>query len=621
MTVPEARGLWLRRAGGEAAFGYFDEAVSGGGVAAVIVPPFGWEEICSYRARRVWAKALAADGCSALRLDLPGSGDATGSPRDPERLQAWTDAVADAVAWLRAETGSTRVAAIGIGLGGLLALRAREQGTAIDDLLLWAVPARGRTLARELRAFTRLAAIEPPTDASYDGDGLVVNGYLLSRSTLAALNELDLTAAIPPADGGRALLLGRDDAAPDAALAEALTTAGFAVSAEPGPGYAAMMVEPQQSRPPQATIERSLRWVREGAGALAVAVPPASAVPEALGRVALTPLPAHERPLAYSHDGIPLHGIVTEPDGAAGPLGMLLVNAGPQRRVGPNRMWVEIARRWAPRAVPSLRVDLESIGEAGGAEARYTETGALYEPHFVAQVERSLDMIEETVPGRRRYALLGLCSGAYWSLHAAARDDRVASVVLLNPAALVFDAYLSSARHARDLRGLVLRASTWRRLLRGELDLRNHLGTARVLAGRLLARLRALPARLLRPADVPAPTSADQALELLDLLRDRGVRLLFLFSGGEPLREQLAAEGFFEQLDRWPQLEVAIVGTDTLTHTLQPGWLQREVNEVLDRFLADELRRAGGDGAAAVSAADGGAAPAAGAPRRSDLTA
>ena len=46
--------------------------------------------------------------------------------------------------WLRAASRSSRVAVIGIGLGGLLAIEATRSGAPIDDLVLWAVPAGGR---------------------------------------------------------------------------------------------------------------------------------------------------------------------------------------------------------------------------------------------------------------------------------------------------------------------------------------------------------------------------------------------------------------------------------------------------------------------------------------------
>ncbi|MDX6716033.1 MAG: hypothetical protein QOH30_2591, partial [Baekduia sp.] len=38
--------------------------------AVLLVPPFGWEEICSYRPRRIWAHHLAERGAAVARLDL-----------------------------------------------------------------------------------------------------------------------------------------------------------------------------------------------------------------------------------------------------------------------------------------------------------------------------------------------------------------------------------------------------------------------------------------------------------------------------------------------------------------------------------------------------------------------
>ena len=44
----------------------------------------------------------------------------------------------------------------------------------------------------------------------------------------------------------------------------------------------------------------------------------------------------------------------------------VFLNAGAVRRIGPNRLWVEAARRWARAGVPSVRMDLEGIGDADG---------------------------------------------------------------------------------------------------------------------------------------------------------------------------------------------------------------------------------------------------------------
>ena len=128
--------------------------------AVIMCPPFGWDEVCSYRSRRYWAERLADAGYATIRLSYPGTGDSGGMPRDPGRLDAWTAAVSSAGAWLREASGASRIVAVALGLGGLLAYRAMAFGAPIDDLVLWATPARGRALVRQLRAFSKLESLE-----------------------------------------------------------------------------------------------------------------------------------------------------------------------------------------------------------------------------------------------------------------------------------------------------------------------------------------------------------------------------------------------------------------------------------------------------------------------------
>jgi len=213
-VVPEPRAIYLR-AGLDAPFFAFLHmgAAPTRQTAVLLCPPFGWEDMCSYRARREWAEHLARAGYTTLRIDLPGSGDSAGVPTDPGRLEAWMRAVNGAARWLRGaiddaapEDGDRspsvgRVTAIGLGLGGIVAGRAALQGAPIDELVLWAVPARGRKLVRELRTFSAFEVANVPDDGAptpcakpvKEGDDgtLVANGYLLSAETVDALERLD----------------------------------------------------------------------------------------------------------------------------------------------------------------------------------------------------------------------------------------------------------------------------------------------------------------------------------------------------------------------------------------------------------------------------------------------
>lgn len=154
--VPAPTPMYLQ-VGAETVFAMLHEPVERGQqIAVLICPPFGWDEIGSYRSRRDWAVELAGAGHPTMRLDLPSCGDSGGSPHDPGRFGAWSDSLIAATDHLRRLTACETTVAIGIGLGGFALLQAISSGACIDDIVLWGVPARGRAMTRELRAFARL---------------------------------------------------------------------------------------------------------------------------------------------------------------------------------------------------------------------------------------------------------------------------------------------------------------------------------------------------------------------------------------------------------------------------------------------------------------------------------
>jgi pimeloyl-ACP methyl ester carboxylesterase len=591
---PPARTLYLN-VSVEGIFALFHDALGSSRKSAVLLcPPFGWDDMCSYRSRRDWADHLARRGHPTLRIDLPGSGDSAGLPTDPARLDAWTEAVSAAARWLQASTGAPRVVAVGIGLGGLLAYLAASERAPIDDLVLWAVPARGRTMVRELRAFSRLevsSVFQPgdPEPAPLPEGALAANGYLLSADTVASLEAIDLTElSLPDAEHRRALLLGRNGPDVDERLRTTLQNAGVEVSVASGSGYDAMMREPQDARAPVEVFDTVSTWLAGPGGSVVLNSEAAreegvqvSDAQELIVRVSNTEI--CETPVEVNQPDGHLLGILSQPLGARRDVCAVLLNAGPQRRTGPNRMWVEIARRWAARGVPSLRIDLAAIGDSDGDASRLAQDASFYAPEYVEQVGATLDMLEyRGLPSR--FLVVGLCSGAYWSLHAALADERIAAICMLNPRALIWDEWTHGLRRVHDLRERLFRASTWRKIVHGDITLSRHLETAKALLnGALRARERTASSRSGRGAE-------ENVLDgLLDTLRDRDQRALLLFTGREPLYADFTAEGRLERLDRWTNLQLAIHGTSADTHTLTPVWLQQEVHELLDRVLEQEL--------------------------------
>lgn len=605
ITAPASRPLYLQTEP-DPVFGFFHPpATSPGRRAAVLLcPPFGWEDVSSYRSRRAWAEALAADGHAALRIDLPGAADSAGSPRDADRLAAWTDAVGGAAAWLHARSGAPRVVAAGWGLGGMLACLAAGQGAPIDDLILWGVPAHGRRLVRELRAFAAMKAAEyGEADAAEtqpaDDDDLVVAGFVLTAETLRALERIDLTSlTFDDAAQRRVLLLERDGLPVDPALHDHLRRLEVVVSTAPGDGYGAMLAGPQVAIAPRVVFQRVSAWL-DAAPSSSPVVPV-----DAQGAVArwpvpqtreqleldLTPSPVRETPTTFPLADAHLFGVCSEPsERPRADLALVLLNAGAVRRIGPNRMWVEAARRWASRGVPTLRLDIEGLGDSDGDESRYADSAELYSPVVVEQIRAALDQLQaEGVASR--FVVAGLCAGASWAFHALGQDERVIAAIMVNPFTFFWSDHLATERDVRRVRKLT-QLSSWRRALRGEVGVAQAAAIVRWVLATPLQRSARARRRRARDAQL------DHAL---DALREADRRVVLLLGRGEPLWNELSRDGQLERLARWPNLEVQPI--PSRDHTFRALPLQKRVHDALDQALRTELGRGrAGDGGGALT--------------------
>lgn len=213
-----------------------------------------------------------------------------------------------------------------------------------------------------------------------------------------------------------------------------------------------------------------------------------------------------------------LSGVLTEPSrDQGGRPAVLLLNAGLLHRVGPNRLYVTLARRLAAAGFPVLRFDFSGLGESESRRDELTiEQSTLAEGREAMDFLVSLGIADRFVP-------MGLCAGAENAHRIAVQDPRVSGAVMIDGYA-----YRTAGFYLRHLGRRVTSGRTWRNFLTGQSGWRR---TFRgVLAGGDDAPANGAAAGGLNFLRVFPPKAVCKA-ELEGLLA-RPVDLFLLYTGG-----------------------------------------------------------------------------------------
>ncbi|HET7863538.1 MAG TPA: hypothetical protein VFL86_03950 [Burkholderiaceae bacterium] len=105
---------------------------------------------------------------------------------------------------------------------------------------------------------------------------------------------------------------------------------------------------------------------------------------------------------------------------------LLLVNAGVVHRIGLHRINVKIARHMAGQGVPSLRFDLAGLGDS-----RIVGQAAGFREQAVGDIQAAMDQIERS-HDIHRFAIFGICSGAFNGYAAALADPRIVGLSMMD---------------------------------------------------------------------------------------------------------------------------------------------------------------------------------------------
>ncbi len=578
------------------------------GIGLVICNPFGYEAICAHRSLRAFAQSAAASGIPVLRFDYGGTGDSEDIDPLENQLTAWSRDAAAAVEELRRRAGAAHVCLLGFRLGALVAALCAADCEYVKALVAVAPVTNGPKYLRELRTIQLGAGRNVKAAGTEGARALEVSGFSLSAATVAALNETDLSAMNLPAVTDM-LVVDRSESPGARSWADGLSRGAAQLQYVALPGFVRMMMTaPHLTNIPQSMIDATHDWlVRFAVGAPEPAVlsreprqrdcvygePCFSFAAQPSGRI-LT-----ERSVVLS--GEPhVFGILTEPPRSeAGRRGVILLNAGATHHVGPNRMYVMLARRWAERGCTVLRIDLAGLGDSamlrGGPENEVYPAPAVAEVGSAVQFMRSRYGITDITLG-------GLCSGAYHALRAAAAEVAVSRVLMVNPLNFFWRQgntqsdllWLGFVHNPGMYRRQVIPSRFWSKLLARQVNVRR---LAKLYAQYVCELLQWVARDLARAVHAPLPQ--DLGKELQDIA-SRGTDILLVFARGDPgiaiFRHQ--AGSAVGRLDRRCRIHT-IDGADHIFSQSLP-------RAALESILTQELFAQAATARIGASAVDGG---------------
>ncbi len=376
----------------------------------------------AHRPFRILADLLAAEGYPTLRFDYLGTGDSSDEADSDECLARWQRSVRAAADWLRHSTSAAQIVMVGLRFGAVLATLAASAREDVAGLMLIEPVLRGKSYVNQLLMEARLR----PRYVPASDDGLELDELHLTGETVRLLRQLELKR-IKPRSGCVVSIFSQIQSPVLSACVEAWRDAGSQVAVEGFTGLEAMLRPPHLADEPCGDFVPLLSWLRN-------VLPPGSVGSETI-RLApsLNRLPHDqciETPLRFGADR-DLFGMLCQPSGITPrDLAVVIGNAGGHPHHGYARFGVEFARRLASNGIASLRIDFAGLGDSANPAGSNTDSTHVYNIDRNPDFRAAIDTLEQM--GYRRFAVNGLCSGAYHAFRAALADTRVSVLLPVN---------------------------------------------------------------------------------------------------------------------------------------------------------------------------------------------
>lgn len=505
--------------------------------AILLCPSLGVEYMDPYRPLRYIADYHAMAGIPALRFDYHGTGDSSGLNNEPNRLEDWMNSIKLACQQLREMSGCKKIILFGFRFGGTLATLVSQE-LSIDGLILWAPLESGRRYIREIRAL-QMTAVNQPEDTGL----LEAGGAVFVPETAEEIGKIKLDMCIPKAN--HILLIPRDDLPANDKLKQSWEQQGLSVNQKLYQGFAEMVLEARFVRIPHTAIQKIVEWTCK--------ISEHGTISETFnlsGLASTMSLPhfndctddpsddagmIQESIVYYGPDRCRI-GILSSPEnpGKTNQPIVILANSGSNHRVGPNRLYVLLARTLARNGYRCLRIDMDGLGDSAKPDPE-TEN-IVYMNHSSDEIHLAIKSFGKNYRDNK-YILMGLCSGAYFAFRASIDllDVDIVECYMINPLTFHWEegmtnvdsqavTYLNWYSYKKSIRN----PASWIKLFTGRVSVKNIFATVwNRLVITIFSKIESFPPYKYTTSGQQERKNLDQNLHRL---ADRNIHMSFLLS-------------------------------------------------------------------------------------------
>ena len=169
---------------------------------------------------------------------------------------------------------------------------------------------------------------------------------------------------------------------------------------------------------------------------------------------------------------------------------VIMLNSGMVYRIGPNRMYVELARSLAGIGYNSFRLDFSGIGDS-----EVVDNDLSFEENACNETIQAMDTVTH-ITGCKKYILLGICSGAEIAYKTSLKLENIIGIIIVNGnyiSSEILNTLYPIAKRRTSIRYYkkqALNISTWLKVLKGNSNIinKNRIKSIKNIYKRLLSK-------------------------------------------------------------------------------------------------------------------------------------